>query len=41
MSLEALVNEKYKAFSESDRAVWKYLSEHRAECENIAIKKLA
>lgn len=41
MSLEALVNEKYKAFSESDRAVWKYLSEHRAECECIAIKKLA
>lgn len=41
MSLEALVNENYKAFSESDRAVWKYLSAHRAECQDIAIKKLA
>ncbi len=41
MSLEALVNENYKSFSESDLAVWKYLSGHRAECENIAIKKLA
>lgn len=41
MSLEALVNQNYKYFSESDRAVWKYLSEHRLECENIAIKKMA
>ncbi len=41
MSLEALVNQNYKHFSESDRAVWKYLSEHRKECEDIAIKKMA
>lgn len=41
MSLEELVNQNYKYFSESDRAVWKYLSEHRPECENIAIKKMA
>ncbi len=41
MSLEALVNQNYKHFSESDRAVWNYLSEHRKECENIAIKKMA
>ena len=40
MSLEALVNQNYKHFSESDRAVWKYLSEHRKECEDIAIKKM-
>lgn len=40
MSLEELVNQNYKYFSESDRAVWKYLSEHQPECENIAIKKM-
>ena len=41
MSLEALVNQNYKHFSESDRAVWTYLSAHRKECEDMAIKKMA
>lgn len=41
MSLEALVNQHYKHFSETDRAVWSYLSEHREECADIAIKKMA
>ena len=41
MSLEALVIENYKAFSESDRAVWKTVYAHMAECEDNAIKKLA
>ncbi len=41
MSIEALVNQNYKNFSESDRAVWAYLSEHRSECADMAIKKMA
>lgn len=41
MSIEELVNQNYKHFSESDRAVWAYLSEHRSECADMAIKKMA
>lgn len=41
MSIEALVNQKYNSFSESDRAVWEYLSQHRMECANMAIEKVA
>ncbi|MGN1014735.1 MAG: MurR/RpiR family transcriptional regulator [Butyricicoccus sp.] len=41
MNIEALVNQNYSRFSESDRAVWGYLSEHRAECEDISIGKMA
>lgn len=41
MSIEALVNQKYNSFSESDRAVWGYLSKHRMECVNMAIEKVA
>lgn len=41
MNIEELVNQNYKHFSESDRAVWAYLSEHRSECADMAIKKMA
>lgn len=41
MSIEALVNENYKHFSESDRAVWDYLSGHQSECAGMAIEKMA
>lgn len=41
MSIEELVNQNYKYFSESDRAVWAYLSGHRSECADMAIKKMA
>lgn len=41
MSLEALVNQNYQHFSESDRVVWAYLSNHREECKDIAIKRMA
>ena len=41
MSIEALVNQKYNSFSESDKAVWEYLSQHRMECVNMAIEKVA
>lgn len=41
MSIEALVNENYKRFSESDHAVWDYLSEHQSVCADMAIEKMA
>ena len=41
MNIEELVNQNYRHFSESDRAVWAYLSEHRSECADMAIKKMA
>ena len=41
MSIEALVNQNYERFSESDRAVWGYLSGHRSECAGMAIGKMA
>lgn len=41
MGIEALVNGNYKRFSESDRAVWGYLSQHQAECANLSIEKMA
>lgn len=41
MSIEALVNGNYERFSESDRAVWNYLSGHQAECANMSIEKVA
>lgn len=41
MSIEELVNQHYKHFSESDKAVWAYLSEHRSECADMPIKKMA
>ena len=41
MAIEELVNQNYKHFSESDRAVWAYLSKHRSECAEMAIKKMA
>ena len=41
MSIEELVNQHYQYFSESDRAVWAYLSKHQTECADMAIKKMA
>lgn len=41
MSIDALVNQNYKHFSESDHAVWNYLSQHRAECADMPINKMA
>lgn len=41
MSVEELVNEKYAQLSESDRAVWKYISSHRQECQNLSIEVMA
>lgn len=41
MSIEALVNGNYKRFSESDRAVWDYLSQHQSECACLSIEKVA
>ena len=41
MSIEELVNQHYQHFSESDRAVWAYLSGHQSECADMAIKKMA
>lgn len=41
MSIEALVNQNYKHFSESDRAVWEYLSENQVACSGMSIEKMA
>lgn len=41
MNIEQLVNQNYERFSESDRAVWQYISAHRAECEDLAIGTIA
>lgn len=41
MSVEELVNKNYARFSESDRAVWNYISAHRAECLDLAISTMA
>ncbi|MDO5547875.1 MAG: hypothetical protein Q4F79_05240 [Eubacteriales bacterium] len=41
MSVEELVNKNYARFSESDRAVWRYISEHRGECGDLAISAMA
>ena len=41
MNIEELVNQNYERFSESDRAVWQYISAHRAECEHLAIGTMA
>lgn len=41
MKIEGLVNQNYERFSESDRAVWKYIAAHRTECEQLAIGAMA
>ncbi|MCD8357040.1 MAG: MurR/RpiR family transcriptional regulator [Clostridia bacterium] len=41
MSIEELVNRNYKRFSESDKAVWAYVSGHREECAQLAIGTMA
>ncbi len=41
MNIEELVNQNYARFSESDRAVWQYLSLHRSECEAMTIGAMA
>ena len=41
MNIEELVNQHYTQFSESDRAVWAYLSQHQSECADMAIKEMA
>lgn len=41
MNIEGLVNQNYARFSESDRAVWNYMSQHREECAELAIGAMA
>lgn len=41
MNVEELVNQNYAHFSESDRAVWDYISKHREECESLSISAMA
>ncbi len=41
MNIEELVNQNYERFSESDRAVWQYITAHRIECEDLAIGAMA
>lgn len=41
MKIEELVNRNYNRFSESDKAVWSYMAEHREECAGLAIGTMA
>lgn len=41
MSIEELVNQNYKRFSESDKAVWTYIAGHREECAHLVIGEMA
>lgn len=41
MTIEELVNQNYSRFSESDKAVWKYIAVHRTECTESTIGTLA
>ena len=41
MRIEELVNRNYSRFSESDKAVWKYIVDHREECAGLAIGAMA
>lgn len=41
MSIDELINQKYSSFSESDKAVWKYIATHRIESEKMSINDMA
>ncbi len=41
MNIEELVDQNYDRFSESDRAVWQYVSAHREECAQLTIGETA
>lgn len=41
MQLEELINKNYSQLNENDLYIWKYISTHRKECENISINQLA
>ncbi|MDO4173967.1 MAG: MurR/RpiR family transcriptional regulator [Eubacteriales bacterium] len=41
MGIEELVNRNYERFSESDRAVWQYISANRDACEGMSISVMA
>ena len=41
MNIEELVNQNYARFSESDRAVWRYISAHREKCAGMTIGNMA
>ncbi len=41
MKLEQLVNKYYRYLNENDLYIWDYISNHRKECEKLAIDQLA
>lgn len=41
MKLEELFNKNYGKLSENDRDIWKYIADHRKECEALSIEELA
>lgn len=41
MSIEELINQKFSCFSESDKAVWKYIATHRIESTKMSINDMA
>ncbi|MDY2726903.1 RpiR family transcriptional regulator [Anaerostipes sp. 494a] len=41
MKLEELVNKYYRQLNENDLHIWNYISNHRKECEKLAIDQLA
>lgn len=41
MKLDELVNKYYKCLNDNDLYIWNYISNHRKECENLAIDQLA
>ncbi len=41
MKLDELVNKNYENLNENDHYIWQYITNHRQECENLSIDKLA
>lgn len=41
MRLEELVNQNYQKLNENDLMIWRYIQNHKKECQNIAIEELA
>jgi RpiR family transcriptional regulator, glv operon transcriptional regulator len=41
MNLDELVNKYYSSLNENDLYIWKYISNHRKECEKFTINELA
>lgn len=41
MKLDELINKNYNYLSENDIYIWRYISTHKKECENLSIEQLA